>query len=204
MNYYTSDLHLGHENIIAPMNRPYNNATEMDEDLVKRWNKKVKKNDDVYIIGDLSYKSVHQIEYYLDRLAGHKHLIIGNHDEYWMKDVKDIQSYFDSVSHMELIQEGERVLTLCHFPMFEWGGSRYIKDWKKSKTWMIHGHIHNSRECDAYKIIREKLFCELNAGIDINNLEPVTFNELLENNCKWYGRSESYFVLGEPNNAENI
>lgn len=42
MNYYTSDLHLGHENIIAPMNRPYNNATEMDEDLVKRWNKKVK------------------------------------------------------------------------------------------------------------------------------------------------------------------
>lgn len=188
MNYYTSDLHLGYENIIAPMNRPYKNTSEMDEDLIRRWNNKVKDSDDVYIIGDLSYKSEHNIEYYLDQMAGRKHLIICNHDEYWMKGLKDIQSYFESVSHMELIQEGERVITLCHFPMFEWGGSRYIKEWKNSKTWMIHGHIHNLKECDAFKIIKEKIFCELNAGVDVNNLEPVTFNELVINNCKWYGK----------------
>lgn len=50
-------------------------------------------------------------------------------------------------------------------------------------------------ENDAVYIIREKLFCELKAGIDINNLESVSFNELLENNCKWYRRSESYYFI---------
>ena len=49
MNLYRSDLNWGHESLIAPMNCSYNNnTTEMDEDLIKRWNKKVMENDDAY------------------------------------------------------------------------------------------------------------------------------------------------------------
>ena len=54
--YYTSDLHLGHKNIIRLCNRPFGSIEEMDNLLIERWNKKVKKEDTVYILGDLFYK----------------------------------------------------------------------------------------------------------------------------------------------------
>lgn len=35
MNLYISDLHFGHENIIAFDNRPFQNAQEMNEALIR-------------------------------------------------------------------------------------------------------------------------------------------------------------------------
>ena len=63
MNFYTSDLHFGHENILVSCGRLYETLDEMDADLIKRWNAKVGDNDDVYICGDLSYRSAKHIGY---------------------------------------------------------------------------------------------------------------------------------------------
>ena len=49
MNYYISDLHFGHKNALKFDNRPYFTLTEMKDDIIKRWNERVKKNDNVYI-----------------------------------------------------------------------------------------------------------------------------------------------------------
>ena len=54
MKYYTSDLHFGHKNIIKYEDRPFSSIEEMDEALIDKWNKKVKKNDEVYILGDFA------------------------------------------------------------------------------------------------------------------------------------------------------
>ena len=43
--FFTSDLHLGHENIIRFCDRPFANANAMNEALVERWNAVVKDND---------------------------------------------------------------------------------------------------------------------------------------------------------------
>lgn len=75
------------------------------------------------------------------------------------------------------------------YSMLEWNGSRRAVDQATSISWLIHGHIHNSKEGATYEYIRDNLPCALNAGVDINDYEPVTFEELLKNNNIWYGRT---------------
>ena len=52
--YFTSDLHFGHKNIIRYDHRPFSSVQEMDAELIRRWNNKVKDEDLVYILGDVS------------------------------------------------------------------------------------------------------------------------------------------------------
>lgn len=54
MVYFTSDLHLGHENVIKLCNRPFDSIEEMDEALIRNWNRKVTNGDTVYVLGDLN------------------------------------------------------------------------------------------------------------------------------------------------------
>ena len=48
-NFFTSDLHFGHDNIIRFDHRPFNSVEEMDQIIIERWNKKVTNDDIVYI-----------------------------------------------------------------------------------------------------------------------------------------------------------
>lgn len=99
MNYYTSDLHLGHINILS--SRPqFSCLEEMEQTIISNWNSKVSATDTVYIIGDLSYRAEKHISYYLKRLNGVKHLVIGNHDYRWLKNVVDTRKYFMSIQPM--------------------------------------------------------------------------------------------------------
>lgn len=191
---FTSDLHLGHNNIITICNRNeetcgknFSTIEEMNEFLISKWNDKVKNDDEVYILGDLSYRSGVSVKSYLRQLNGRKHLIVGNHDFQWMKNIGDLKEYFETVSNLEIIKLDKKLITLCHYPLLEWNGSRRAKNQDTSISWLIHGHIHNSRD-GVFEYIKENLPCELNAGVDINGYTPVTFEELLVNNNRWYGR----------------
>ena len=74
MIFFTSDLHLGHENCIRLCNRPFSSIEEMDETLIENWNRKVTGKDTVYILGDLIYRSKKPPEEYLRRV----HLLQAN------------------------------------------------------------------------------------------------------------------------------
>lgn len=51
MIYFTSDLHLGHKNIIEYEDRPWQTVEDITIGLIKNWNEVVKPNDEVYILG---------------------------------------------------------------------------------------------------------------------------------------------------------
>ena len=101
MIYFTSDLHLGHANAIKLCRRPFSCVEEMDETLIANWNERVTNGDTVYILGDLLFRNQTPTESYLDRLKGKKHLITGNHDRKWMKQVP-LDKFFLSVNPMPL------------------------------------------------------------------------------------------------------
>lgn len=177
--FFISDLHFGHTNILKARLQ-FKNTSDMDEYLINMWNETVNDDDEVYILGDFAYKNAKHISYYIYRLKGHKHLILGNHDEYWVKNTCDIKMWFETIDMLKTIEYKDIKLTLCHYPMLEWNESN------KETSYMIHGHIHDNKNDIAYEIIRKHLPKLLNCGADINGYKPVTFEELVINNKRWY------------------
>ena len=176
MIYYISDLHFGHANVIKFDGRPFQSVEEMDKTLIDYWNARVTDNDDIYIIGDLCYRSSKYPDWYLRQLKGKKHLVLGNHDGTISKNV-NYRKFFVEVDNMLYIKDKfgdtEVGIHLCHYPLVEWNS--YFRG-----SWHIYGHIHNSKN-EAYEIMRYKDKA-LNAGCMINNYMPVLFTELVSNN----------------------
>ena len=49
-NFYISDLHIGHENILRFDNRPFADVNEMNNKLIENWNARVRSDDTVYMV----------------------------------------------------------------------------------------------------------------------------------------------------------
>lgn len=177
MTYFTSDQHFGHFNIIRLSHRPFATADEMGEAMVAKWNVKVKADDTIYILGDLFFRSAN-VEPVLKRLNGRKHLVLGNHDHSWTGKVR-LGDYFESVQTMKEIDVGGNPATLCHYPMLSYPQAR--------RGYMIYGHIHNNTGDDYWPLIMRRPRM-LNAGVDVNGFEPVTFEELVSNNAAFRQR----------------
>ena len=176
-NYYIADLHLGHEKIIELCSRPFSSIEEMDEALIAAWNKKVHRDDRVYIVGDLIYKSAADPEKYLSRLKGKKYLILGNHDSDWLGKV-DEKKWFEEVTPMLTVNTGHGNGMLCHYPVIDYRAK-----------YLIHGHVHLRTNEDWWHVLKNDERA-LNAGVDVNGFEPVTLEELMENNASYKQRSE--------------
>lgn len=172
MIFYTADPHFGSESIIEHAARPFSSLREMDEELIRRWNDVVSDTDTVYLLGDVGSHCTPFPAEQITRLRGHKHLIRGNHDTV-LEDQQSLFQFFESVSDLLEIEDGDTHITLCHYPL--------VYD---QRGYMIHGHIHNTRK-RIYQILTQ-LPRVLNAGVDINHFAPVTLEELIRNNQEYY------------------
>ena len=179
MTFFTSDIHFGHGNIIKSCRRPFDSAEAMDAALIENWNRKVKKNDVVYLVGDIVWDKK-KVGYYMEQLSGKKILVAGNHDDTWVRR-EECRRYFDTViSYLECHLNGHPI-TMCHYPLLEWHASREYS--KRKLGYLIHGHIHNRIALEYHPLYMQ--FNALNAGVDVNGYAPVTFEELLENNLRF-------------------
>lgn len=177
MIFYTADLHLMHTNVLAYCGRPFGSVEEMNEALIANWNNKVGRNDTVYVIGDLYLGKMADFDATISRLKGHKHLVLGNHDDFASNEAR--LGYFESVELMSRFRQDKRLYTLCHYPLLEWPDGRHDR-YGEGDGVLIHGHIHN-----AVSHLYRPLFtspCALNAGVDVNYYAPVTMQELIDNN----------------------
>ncbi len=173
MIFFTSDLHIGHKNIIKLCNRPFSSLEKMDDSLISNWNQVVTNGDTIYVVGDLMFRTQTDPNCILKRLKGKKHLIVGNHDNCWLNKV-NVDTYFKSIERYAEISDGKRKLALCHYPMMIWGGTG-------KGSYLIHGHIHNNRGADYWPLLASMPHA-LNASVEINQYQPVTFEQLVLNN----------------------
>lgn len=78
--YFTSDLHFGHNYRFLYRSRGYNNIEEHDKDIVHKWNNLIKKEDIVYILGNIMLGNNEQGMKCLTSLNGNLKIIRGDHD----------------------------------------------------------------------------------------------------------------------------
>lgn len=109
MNYYTADLHLFHKNIISYQNRPFADCEEMHA--------KVSANDDVYILGDLSFAKSKETAGLLRRLAGKKYLIKGNHDG--VAESKNVRQELEWVKDYHTLEDKRGDLIMANYNLYD-------------------------------------------------------------------------------------
>ena len=170
--WFTSDTHFYHENILRYSNRPFKDITEMNEELIRRWNETVPANGIVFHLGDFCFGGSKEWNEVLPRLNGKIFLILGNHD---MKSIR--QGYmgrFEHVTQQMCIRVAGQTLVLNHNPFLAYGGAY-------KNVWQLFGHVHSGPlSTTGLDHPRLKMLFPLqyDVGVDNNDFRPVSFAEV--------------------------
>ena len=149
MNYYISDLHLGHVNAIGFDGRPFADVMEMNKTLIRRWNSAVGRADTVYVLGDFIWEKESLWPAWMERLTGNKVLIRDNHDPRQFSQAT--KRFFQDIADYKEITDTGRHVILCHYPM-----PFHRADYDE-KCFMLYGHVHNTREYAFLEKLRKEL-----------------------------------------------
>ncbi|MDD5151276.1 MAG: metallophosphoesterase family protein [Flavobacterium sp.] len=176
MLFFTSDLHISHRNIIkyCPDTRGhFKSPEEMNDTMIYNWNSKISKDDDVIIIGDLSFTNTRETGIILKKMNGKKTLIFGNHDNRIREKTYFLDEYFVHYSDMmDAVIDDVRFI-FCHYPHRE----LIMKDYTFNDLQFdifLHGHKH-STSC----ILDDKNRMVMDIGMDSNNLIPHSIEEIM-------------------------
>jgi calcineurin-like phosphoesterase family protein len=133
--FLVSDTHFGHAGVCRFTHpetgeklRPWTDPEEMDEDMIRAWNERVRPQDKVYHLGDVVINR--RAMSTLARLNGDKVLIRGNHDIF--RD-DEYRQYFRELRAYHVMNG----MILSHIPIHEDSLGRFGVN--------IHGHLHASR-----------------------------------------------------------
>lgn len=169
MEYITSDLHFGHNNIcgadgFCDTRTHFSSTAEMDEHLISALNSVLTNDDILYHLGDLSMNLKNPLVFeILTKINGQIHLVKGNHDSTRMLNYLARHNYklpngrdkFVFYQVGKTIKRNGKTYYLTHYPL-GLGEQR-----KKLRS--LCGHIHEEEAKEANV---------LNVGVDSPEL-PV-------------------------------
>lgn len=170
MIWFTSDTHFGHENVLKFTDRPWETIQQMNSVIVANINARVGMNDELYILGDFSFKMTAQDAYGLRKKITCKkvHLVPGNHDKDWTQPAVS-RAFITEPPICVLKIDGQKIV-MSHFPMADWQSMSH-------SSWHLHGHIHSSG--GAYnEFNRKQGLLRYDVGVDANACAPVSLDEL--------------------------
>ena len=175
MIFFISDTHFYHNNVIRLSERPFKDMDEMHNVIIKNWNETIKKTDEIYILGDFSFKgSATEVNDLVKKLHGKKYLIRGNHDRY-IDDPDFDHSNFEWIRYYHTFKEHNQRFVLFHYPILEWQGIHH-------GAIHLYGHVHNNEthleaEVDFEKILGTRA---VNVSAEVLNYRPISIYEVLE------------------------
>jgi calcineurin-like phosphoesterase family protein len=152
MRLYISDQHFFDSGVCFNMDkRGFETIEEMNEYMIRQWNSKVKRGDEIFVIGDMfSYKEtgIEGINKVLHHLNGKIYLCIGNHDEGWIRKKGVDLARFTWIRQTAVVSDQGREVLLAHYPIPFFGKNHARTKAGDLRTFMLHGHVHASPEAD--------------------------------------------------------
>lgn len=146
MRYYIADLHFFHRALNIHMDkRGFETVEQMNAHMIERWNRKVRKKDEVVVIGDLSWGSAEETNALLEQLPGKLYLIQGNHDRFLRNKALNASRFAWIRPYAEL-SDNNRKVVLCHYPIMCYNGQYSLSAKGLPKTYMLYGHVHDTMD----------------------------------------------------------
>ena len=156
--WFTADLHFGHR-FMAQL-RHWGSIDTMDFTLISEWNESVKPNDEVWVLGDFSFRNQADTKAIFAQLNGHKHLVRGNHDPKWVDRLG-----WESIHDFRRVKH-EGVSYYCfHYPMLTWPNAHH-------GTIHLHGHSHGN--------LRAPESTRMDVGPDATGKTVINVEEIAE------------------------
>jgi len=151
----------------------------MHEEMINRWNSKVKKEDVTYILGDFCFGKPKKANEILAQLNGQKILVKGNHDHSVTKWHCDLATdpfefslevpFYDGLLYFPV--------TLSHYPYTPLApdeDTRFLdRRPAEDGNWLLHGHVH----C-LWKVKDKRKM--INVGVDVWDFYPVSYDDILK------------------------
>ena len=178
MIWFTADTHFGHENILKhcpQRGRCFVNIKEHDDTILEGIASRVKKGDELYILGDFCQKAS-RAGHYRMRLPKrvHVHLIRGNHDPV------SLNQHFKNVweqclRRFRVGDKEHQKVYMSHYPHYSWPGSF-------RGTIHLYGHCHGRAENHLNEIMPGRL--SMDVGLDVahaltHRWEPFSLQDVL-------------------------
>lgn len=169
MKWFTSDWHLGHENVMRFSDRPFGSINEMNEKIINNMLEACQPGDELFFLGDLAWRR-YAFDAFFERWPKNVnfHWILGNHDKNWQPFKKQCASIGD----MKKTKIGDNnVVIMCHYPMLTWDRSHY-------NSWQLFGHHHQQSHGTAEldKMTNGKM---LNVNLEWNDFKPYSETDII-------------------------
>lgn len=172
MIYITSDWHFLHNRAFIYEPRGFSSVEEMNETIIQNHNKVVKENDIVYCLGDCMLNDNQKGMECINRLNGHKKIILGNH----CTDTR-IELY-KTLPNTEVIGYADRIdyngyhFYLSHYPTIT---SNHDENRPLRQIILsLYGHTHDRR-----KFYQDNPTM-YNVALDAHNNTPVSIDQIIE------------------------
>lgn len=158
--FLTSDTHFSHKNILLfePNARQFASIEEMNDEMVRRWNSVVGKDDIVFHLGDFSFQGYQAISTIFPQLNGHISLLLGNHDRYRKWDWTKIG--FQDIYTVPFVLDDKFILS--HEP---------LKDIPEGMV-NVYGHVHSH---PSYNTVDSNRIC---VCTERWNLTPISLKQV--------------------------
>ena len=155
--WFTADTHFGHQRTLELWKRPFQSVSEMDWEIIKRWNIVVSDKDIVYHLGDFGNPDM--IKYLKGKCIK---FLTGNYDD------DALIATLQRDKRVEMIQLG----TIIEVDNIEFGLIHAPEDAMPidDTFFYLFGHIHQAQ------MVKEN---GLNVGVDCHKFSPIDVETVL-------------------------
>lgn len=198
--FFTSDLHLGHKNVLEFDKRPFRDVDHMDQVLLNNIKSTVPPGSILYFVGDVGMGDDDRVRRFLGQISDRTLvLVLGNHDK---TQNAMLCMGFDVVTYGLVLYVANQRVTVSHCPLRgvwrentegmrgantgeNWHGEskQHRFTFNDEGQFHLHGHIHSPNGGKSQRTLGK----QYDVGVVANNYRPVSISQI-ESWIAKYGR----------------